>query len=308
MHSRPCINKLDRLRDCIQVGYPGDYSTCRCMAAYDPRLKEQPCCFLDVTRLFKPPSLQMLTPLFHAELLSNIRSITASIHLPSPSNPSTKLTLLSSSKLQLHHDGEITTLDLPANVTLSATTHLQKSMIMPGETNLSYRLPVEPKSCLESPTTLAVSENYVPWSAVSLSSSTKEVSLRCKSCSWELIPGEKINTWKDMPSGNWADMMDFWHCHKPETESEQTDSGDRYTGLQGGYAAMEGTALVELTYFLVAKGDCGSAIEMEVIQFDSPFHSQIFTPCISSARVGKKKVTSHRKVLMAICTDTIAQN
>lgn len=80
--------------------------------------------------------------------------------------------------------------------------------------------------------------------------------------------------WKDLPSGNWADMMDFWHCHKPETEFKQTDAGNKYVGLQGGYAAVEGTALVELTYFLVAKGNCGSAVgRVEVIQFSSLFRS-----------------------------------
>lgn len=223
----------------------------------------------------------MSTPLFHAELLSNIRSITASIHLPSPSNPSTKLTRLTPSQLQLCHDGETTTLNLPANVTVSAVTLFEKSRIVLGETELSYRLPVAPESCSESRTT---SENYVPWSAVSLSSSTKEVSLRCKSCSSELVPGKTINTWKDLPSGNWADMMDFWHCHKPEAESTQTNAGDRYTGLQGGYAAVNGTALVELTYFLVAEGNCGSAIErVEVI------HPSVHRYSLSSVCCGAKR-------------------
>lgn len=71
--------------------------------------------------------------------------------------------------------------------------------------------------------------------------------------------------------------MDFWHCHKPETGSKQTGAGDRYAGLEGGYLVTEGTALVELTYFLVAKGDCGSAVEIvKVIKF----HPRIFTPCV----------------------------
>lgn len=246
----------------------------------------------------------MTVPLFHAELLSNIRSITTSINLPSPSNLSTKLTRLTPSQLQLHHNGETTTFNLPADIALTADTLLEESRIIAGETKLSYRLPVSPESCSALPTS-AASENHVPWSAVSLSSSTKDVSIRCKSCSSELVPGEKINMWKDLPSGNWADMMDFWHCHKPETGSKQTGAGDRYAGLEGGYLATEGTALVELTYFLVAKGDCGSAIEIvKVIKF----HPRISTPCGFIHVWGKKKVSSHRKVPMAICTDTIARN
>lgn len=231
----------------------------------------------------------MSTPLFHAELLSNIRSITTSIHLPSPSNPSTKLTRLTPSQLQLCHDGETTTLNLPANVTLAAITLFEKSRIILGETKLSYRLPVAPESCPESRT---ASENYVPWSAVSLSTSTKKVSLRCKSCSSELVPEKTIDTWKDLPSGNWADMMDFWHCHKPETESTQTNAGDRYTGLQRGYAAVNGTGLVELTYFLIARGNCGSAVEkVEVI------HPLCFHPCGAGQKEGQQSPKGHNGYL-----------
>lgn len=231
--------------------------------------------------LFKP-SLQMSVPLYHAELLSNIRSITVSINLPSPSDLSTKLTRLTPSQLQLHHDGKTTTFNLPANIALSATALLENSRIIVGETKLSYRLPVSPESCPTSPITSAGSENYVPWSAVSLSSSAKDISIRCKFCSSELVPGEKINTWKDLPSSNWADMMDIWHCHKPETGSKQPDAGDRYAGLNQGYVAVKGTALVELTYFLVAKENCGSAVEIiEVIQFGSPF-PQEYSPFVFS--------------------------
>lgn len=232
----------------------------------------------------------MSIPLYHAELLSNIRSITVSINLPSPSNLSTKLTRLTPSQLQLHHNEKTTTINLPADIALSTATLLEKSRTMVGETKLSYRLPVSPGSCPTSPKVSTGSENYVPWSAVSLSSSIQDVSIRCKFCSSELVPGEKINTWKDLPSSNWADMMDIWHCHKPETESKQSDTGDRYTGLHGGYVAVEGTALVELTYFLVAKENCGSAVEIvEVIQFGSPFHQEIFAPCVSPMRRAKRR-------------------
>lgn len=112
-----------------------------------------------------------------------------------------------------------------------------------------------------------------------------------------------------MPSGNWADMMDFWHCHKPETESKDGDAVEsKYANLQRGYTAVGGTALVELTYFLIAEGDCGSAVEVvEVIESSLFSHSmKVFS---LSVRVwGKKKGSSCRKVSMAICADTIARD
>lgn len=209
---------------------------------------------------------------FYAELLPNIRSITISIHLPFPPNASTKLTLSTPHQLQLHHDGEFRLFDLPVSVIASTSRKLLEAtpIIAPSETKLSYRLPVAPGPYSQLPT---APENYVPWSAVSLSSSSKDVSLRCKTCSLELVSGDRIKIWKDLPSSNWADMMDFWHCHKPETESDIGDTAvSKYAGLQGGYTTVEGTALVELTYFLVAEGDCGGSVEtLEVIKFSILF-------------------------------------
>lgn len=37
----------------------------------------------------------------------------------------------------------------------------------------------------------------------------------CKNCNSELIDSSQYD-FKDMPSEQWYEMMDFWHCHKPE--------------------------------------------------------------------------------------------
>lgn len=32
---------------------------------------------------------------------------------------------------------------------------------------------------------------------------------------------DKVEKFKSMPSENWAELMDFWHCHKPHEETDQ---------------------------------------------------------------------------------------
>lgn len=41
-------------------------------------------------------------------------------------------------------------------------------------------------------------------------------SLQCSECSTEIVAPNLIGSWKAMPSETWAEMMDFWHCHKPD--------------------------------------------------------------------------------------------
>ncbi|RPB02371.1 hypothetical protein L873DRAFT_1826781 [Choiromyces venosus 120613-1] len=195
------------------------------------------------------------TPRFYAELLENIRSIAISIQLPSPSNSTTKLDLDSPCLVNLHHDGQSTLLNLPGNVTPAAALALR--ICKPGEQTLCYRLPVSPPKSLSTET-----ENYVPWTAMELNKEASTL-FNCRACRAEVIPRGRIKTWKDLPSGNWEEMMDFWHCHKPdESHSHSHIDKTRYAPLQRGYVAESGTALVNLTYFLLAEADCSEAVEV----------------------------------------------
>ena len=66
-----------------------------------------------------------------------------------------------------------------------------------------------------------------------------------------------MRDWKDLPSEGWAEMMDFWHCHKPD-EPHMHDHGS----LKKGYAAnsqlalKQGIAMVDANDFLLASEDC----------------------------------------------------
>ncbi|KAG0642662.1 ubiquitin-conjugating enzyme E2-binding protein [Tuber brumale] len=200
-------------------------------------------------------SAMTAAPQFHAELLENIRSISISIHLPSPSNSTTKLDLDSPCLINLHHDGQSMPLNLPGNVAPAAGLVLR--VCKPGERMLCYRLPVSsPKSSSTE------AENYVPWTALELNKEAATL-FSCRACRAEVILKDRIKTWKDLPSGNWEEMMDFWHCHRPDESRSHHHSGrPRYAPLQRGYVAEPGTALVDLTYFLLAEADCSEAVEV----------------------------------------------
>lgn len=152
---------------------------------------------------------------------------------------------------------------------------------IPNSREYSYRMQVD--ECEVAQTRQGAGEedpmdSFVPWSAGQMASSTK---LRCRACesmildeprglnldpednaSRQLPEGEASWVWKDLPSGNWAEMMDFWHCHKPDQEpGESRDAVDENSVVKGYGAsnqvlAVAGTVLVDVATFLVSDGDC----------------------------------------------------
>lgn len=84
-----------------------------------------------------------------------------------------------------------------------------------------------------------------------------------------LSPGRVI-TWRDLPSENWAEMMEFWHCHKPDVPvGEKGEEGGDNTmkgyGANTRMVAQKGFGKVDLTYFLLDSEDCSG---LEVRSFD----------------------------------------
>lgn len=79
-------------------------------------------------------------------------------------------------------------------------------------------------------------------------------------------------TWRDLPSENWAEMMEFWHCHKPDVpvgEKGGEEGGDNTLkgyGANTRMMAQKGVGKVDLTYFLLDSEDC-SGLEVRVLLF-----------------------------------------
>lgn len=235
----------------------------------------------------------------HAEFLPNIRQTTLYISLPTNLNP---IISLSESRravtvsLPEPYDDVSETIKLPARVNEAARRVLEGqhtgarngtrekggSGSGPGpgsgnreERELSFRMQINPDDTgggLLRPEDEVTSEEYVPWMAGDMGSYTR---LGCRGCGNVVLdcsptpaPGNTGSgwVWKDLPSGNWAEMMDFWHCHKPDTHDH--DHGDHTVSIEERNSQVKGygaanqvvassrTGLVDVATFLVAEGDC----------------------------------------------------
>ncbi|KAJ5116435.1 hypothetical protein N7456_000783 [Penicillium angulare] len=229
----------------------------------------------------------------HAELLPNIRQITLYISLhPNPalnaihpkihlSNSCNSITV--SLPEPFRHVTE--TIELPARVSdatrLALNTNFARTTPI-NSTGASYehsfRMQIDPADPALSPKD-TIMDDYVPWTAADMSTRTR---IRCRACEAPFLdtPNARISKhreqddysgweWKDLPSGNWAEMMDFWHCHKPDpledkptSEATTVRSSEDKTAQLKGYGATSrieatpGIVFIDVATFLLAESDC----------------------------------------------------
>ncbi|TVY82006.1 Uncharacterized protein LSUE1_G005525 [Lachnellula suecica] len=211
-----------------------------------------------------------LTPLIYAELLSNIRQISVIAALGTSCDAAIKVGLSDDGqKFTLYHGGQRSTLNLPGKVVPNA--QLQRPIL--GSKELSWRLPLAGPPT--RPDAEGTQNNEAPWSSRSL---REDSEFLCRGCDAVVIRRGAINTWKDLPSENWAEMMDFWHCHKPDVPEHERVHTHESNGTSGhgedvaghsvanvkGYGANtkftanSGVAFVDTTTFLVTPSDCSN--------------------------------------------------
>ncbi|KAM0522324.1 hypothetical protein ACHAPE_001913 [Trichoderma viride] len=186
----------------------------------------------------------------YAELLSNIRQVSVRATLSSSSDSTTKAEILDDGRrIQVHHRGEVRALDLPARVSVrSAIPIPEKSSL-----DLAWRLPV-----LATETGLlrfSAENQSVPWSSTDIKAGSR---VCCRHCDHVIVQPERIRSWKDLPSENWAEMMEFWHCHKPH-EHEHHDGealSRRGYGADSSITAQPEIGFVDLTSFMFSESDC----------------------------------------------------
>lgn len=248
-------------------------------------------------------ALRMSSIHIYAELLLHLRQVTIFTSLGSEFNERTTIQLSSDSRnITVYHEGESVSLRLPAVVSCTA---LQVPRVPSNE--LSFRLPIRndgaPSNSYDPP-----EDTIVPWSAESLSDTTE---ICCRTCHQTLLASSSVSSWKNLPSGNWAEMMDFWHCHKPEAEGNGRDDATEQS--HQGYAANSkvvakpGVGFVDTSYFLLHSLDC-SGIEVRR-QFPIYLQHHVFLHRQANQGKGKKKATfpRARHRLYGSVTDTIAQ-
>jgi len=217
----------------------------------------------------------------YAEHLKNIGTISIQAHLPTVSNQATKANLSADHcRLSLSHEGEVVSIKLPIQVSCG---HNEPTLTVPAtpSKDISFRLKVEEKPSAHGLLSngIADSENLMPWMATEL---TPETEINCANCSSKLISRGVVKRWKDLPSEGWAEMMDFWHCHKPlELKDRENSEGvSRGIGADSKLVIDLGVGLVSPLDLIFAVEDC---MDIEV-GVSTPFYI-IRLPPSSSVRM-----------------------
>ena len=214
--------------------------------------------------------------MLYAELLLHIRTITLFASLRTHHSRETKAQLSADgSCITVSHEGQSATISLPLKMegTGDATLELPAQ---PPSKELTLRLQMEEREGSELLGMMAEERkaNIVPWDGAAMSRIDKPTIL-CKSCEREILPADTIKEWKDLPNENWAEMMDFWHCHKPDEHHLHDHTHEAAIG-QKGYAAgsrllaAAGIGFVDLTSFLFKEQDCpGAQVSPTSVSFGS---------------------------------------
>ncbi len=157
--------------------------------------------------------------------------------------------------LRVQHRDEVSTIALPGKTSLGMA---RLPISSHSTTALTWRLPLEAPDQVRG-----LTERETPWSAADLQ---QEGEFQCRSCKAVIVKHGAIRAWKDLPSENWAEMMEFWHCHKPDhhhhhhedTNGKADDASlaARGYGANSAIQSREGTGLVDLTAFLLSETDC----------------------------------------------------
>ncbi|KAI0577234.1 repeatdomain containing protein [Pyrenophora tritici-repentis] len=202
----------------------------------------------------------------YAELLLHIRTVTLFASLRANNSKQTDAKLSADgSFITVSHEGASAKIRLPINVKGGGDAALELPSQPPNK-ELTLRLQVEEQEGSDLLGALRRQDrqaNIVPWDGASLND-TKDVEIVCKSCQGVLVPKGKIQQWKDLPNENWAEMMDFWHCHKPDEHHLHDHTHEHAVG-QKGYAAgnrlqaTQGIGFVDLASFLLVEADCEGA-------------------------------------------------
>lgn len=277
-----------------------------------------------------PAAVRANSPRVYAELLPNIRQIVLFISFPQISSNSSLLATTSitlspgrtsvSVSISPGESGNIqtqtlqTTCPLPAPVAVGArhilaaagtrktrqSTSSASTATSAGNGELAFRLPLDPIAQSVSRGIDHLGDyDYIPWTAKQMSPCAR---VRCRACGSTLLgpePGDGSGNerqcgdsliWKDLPSADWAEMMELWHCHKPHPEPEpppehgasgdglgggghhhvhehghSSGHGDRHapdSSTNKGYAATNrvacapGTVLVDVASFVAASENC----------------------------------------------------
>jgi len=207
---------------------------------------------------------QLVLPHIYLELLPNIRTVSLAIQPKVSSQQKVEVKVIDGNFIFVEQEGSTTLLPLPVKVINDPLSPFRMTNL--SAKDLTSRL--QPDLIALQALLDSCDENRVPWSALELEHCVK---IRCASCANVVVKEGVIRTWQDLPSANWAEMMDFWHCHKPhEAENQNNVDNDTTKGYSANnrLTVRQGVGFVDTLSFLFSPGDCSSVKVCEYMNCD----------------------------------------
>ena len=119
------------------------------------------------------------------------------------------------------------------------------------DNEVTFRLQVS--DSVELASRFADVESPFPIDSLSLKSE-----IACNSCKSVITKGS-IGIWRDLPRENWADMMDFWHCHRPdESQIRAVSVASKEYEVSDRSFVRKGLGLADRCHLIVSEDDCSN--------------------------------------------------
>src|SRR3569833_4742446 len=218
-----------------------------------------------------------------AELLPNIRHVTVAVSLPPSSSwspfPSAVRIVDGGQAVSVEHAGQTKTQQQQTQIRTAAGVSSDGKRPLPpspSSSSATWRLPVadavgnDRAGVVGNGQTAAGQrlmrhEVRVPWEAREIAPGAE---VRCRACRVTVVPSGRVPDWRDLPSENWAEMMEFWHSRKPPSSSPASGAGAGLPAVVGwlafcgfgagssGISVRDGVGVVDLVSFWFSEGDC----------------------------------------------------
>lgn len=190
----------------------------------------------------------------YAELLLNIKSLAVFVTLPHQA-------IAGQYEAEISNSSQFTLIEKSFNNRVASLSlphpHVGQNLLVPAVNGSQLTFRLSPKTDHTLAKLQTDTENYEPWSAPDLEELQPHIG--CGDCKRSLVNKDALRSYYALPSEGWAEMMDFWHCHKPNHPANDDSSAQ-----QKGYAAdnstqaRAGRCAVGMTYLLLHEEDCRS--------------------------------------------------
>lgn len=194
---------------------------------------------------------------YFCEYHENVRAVHLFLRLPSSPDFLTALEVYDRKTLRLRHAFQSYSIALPGSIDIKKPLKL----VFEG-LQISCRIDA-------SPIVQSSGGNEVPFSTIKQLSTN----LLCAICKCLLLDGTRLS-WRHMPSENWAEMMDSWHCHRGVSDEHHNEHHDQYALPDHIVSAAErirarpGIGLIGLSYLLVHAADAPDIL----VSSSLPYH------------------------------------